>query len=221
MFSGPFKQSIIKRAEENNLVALRYINLRDFGIGKHKQVDDSPYGGGTGMVLRVDVLHKALLATRDPGLPKDKECVILTSAQGKTFTQAKALELSSYSHLILICGHYEGVDARIKQYIKEEISIGDYILTGGEIPAMVIVDSVLRLNTGVLKKEATQNESFSPHASAMLKIEHDHFTKPPIYLDAAVPEVLLSGNHQKIAKWREEQSSLQTKNKRPDLLSTS
>lgn len=208
VFQPILNSSILKRAQQKGKVTFEFINLRNFGEGKHKQVDDRPYGGGVGMVLRADVLAKAL---RSAGQGK----VILTSASGKPFKQQDAQRLSKLDHLIIVCGHYEGVDQRfIDKYVSEEISIGDYVLTGGEIPAMVIVDSVVRLIPGVLEKEeATQNESFSGRF-----LEHPQYTRPETFEGKKVPEVLLSGNHQEIAKWRRERSLERTKEARPDLL---
>ncbi len=160
MFQGPFSYSIIKRALEKKIVEISYINIRDFGIGKHKTVDDTPYGGGAGMLLRVDVIEQAISASRCH-TPSCKERVILLDAGGTTFTQKKAEQLSSYNHLIFITAHYEGVDDRVRSFIDEEISIGDYVLTGGEIPTMVIVDTVARIIPNVLGKETfRQEESF-------------------------------------------------------------
>jgi tRNA (guanine37-N1)-methyltransferase len=209
MFTSVFNESIIKRAIDKNLLEIEFINLRDFGIGKHKLVDDTPYGGGAGMVLRVDVLHDAIKFAR-----KDKEegKVVLLSAHGEKFNQRKAEEYSSLSHLTLVAGHYEGFDERVKNYVDEEVSIGDFILTGGEIPAMLIIDSVSRLVEGVIKEESRKFESFSPI------LEHPHYTKPIDYDGNAVPEILLSGNHKKISEWRKEQSLRVTRKKRSDLL---
>ena len=213
--------SILKRAQAKGKVTFELINLRDFGEGKHKVVDDRPYGGGAGMILRADILTKALnsITIRDAAV---QYYVILTSASGKTYKQITAQRLSKLDHLIIVCGHYEGVDQRfIDKYVDEEISIGDYVLTGGEIPAMVIVDSVTRLIPGVLKKpEATQNESFSMNhePSTMNLLEGPQYTRPENFEGKRVPEVLLSGNHEKIEKWRKEKSLEKTRQTRPDLL---
>ncbi len=212
MFIGPFDSSIIKRAREKKLVEIEFINLRDFGLGKHKLVDDTPYGGGPGMLLKVDVLERAIKSTILKDLARNKQRVILLGAHGKTFNQDKAGEYSKIEHLILICGHYEGVDERVKDYIDEEISIGDFILTGGEIPAMLITDAVSRLLQGVIRKGASLTESFSPN------LEHPQFTNPREFKGKKVPEILLSGNHGKIAKWKEDESRKITKSLRPDLL---
>jgi tRNA (guanine37-N1)-methyltransferase len=212
MFEGPFKHSIIKRGIENKLLKINFINIRDFGIGKHKLVDDTPYGGGEGMVLRVDVLEKAI---RKASLSKVNQKVILLSAHGLPFNQKKANEFSKLDNLILVCGHYEGFDERIKNFIDEEVSVGDYILTGGEIPAMQIADSVARLVKGVIKKESSDNESFSSNL-----LEYPQYTKPPIHKKYKVPDILLSGNHQEIKKWRQDQSFKITQKQRPDLIKT-
>lgn len=200
------------------MLSIEYINIRDYGIGKHKMVDDTPYGGGAGMLLRVDVIHKALEAARCKKI-SCKERVILLDAGGKTFTQKKAKELSSYDHLIFICGHYEGIDARIGNYIDEELSIGDYVLTGGELPTMVVIDAAARLIPGVLgKQESSMDESFQQGPTAKLLIEHPHYTRPAVYEGEKVPEVLVSGHHDKITNWRNEQKKKRTKKNRPDLL---
>jgi tRNA (guanine37-N1)-methyltransferase len=214
MFEGPFSFSIIKRAIEKNVIEISFINIRDFGLGKHKLVDDTPYGGGEGMLLRVDVLKKAIDSAKINN-PKLKQKVILLSAHGRKFDQKKAKQLSKLDNLILVCGHYEGFDERIKTYINDEVSIGDFILTGGELPAMLIADSVARLVTGVIKKNSSANESFSEGL-----LEYPHYTKPPLFDNLKVPEILLSGNHKKIDTWRKEQSLKITKKMRPDLIKT-
>ena len=212
MFSGPFDHSIVKRAQEKGLITIDFVNIRDFASDNYKSVDDHPYGGGAGMVMRVDVVDRAIENAKCQML--NAKCkTILLDPQGTPYTQTKAQEFSRLDHLILLCGHYEGVDERIRSFVDEEISIGDYITTGGEIPAMVIVDSVTRLLPGVLKKEeATQTESFSPI------LEYPQYTRPETYGGMNVPEVLLSGNHAVIAKWRKKQATLRTKKRRPDLL---
>ena len=201
MFIGPFDHSIIQRAVEKKLVEVNFVDIRDFGIGSHKTVDDSPYGGGHGMILKIDVLKKAIDASRIKELSNNEEKIILTSASGKKYSQQKALDYSKLKHLIIICSHYEGVDARIEKYIDEEISVGEYVLTGGEIPAMIIVDSVTRLISGVLKEGVTENESFSSKL-----LEHGQYTRPDEFDGQKVPEVLLSGNHSKIKEWKKEKS---------------
>lgn len=212
MFSGPFDHSIVKKAKEKKLVEINYINIREFGIGTHKMVDDKPYGGGLGMIIRVDVLDKAIKSVKDDMMGKKSQKVILLGAHGKTFNQKIAKSLSKLKHLILVCGHYEGVDERVKKFIDLEISIGDFIVTGGEIPAMLIVDAVVRLKKGVLKKGVTEIESFSPY------LEYPQYTRPKIYKNMCVPEVLTSGNHLEILKWRNNASIKNTKKLRPDIL---
>ncbi len=217
MFSGPFDHSIVKRAKEKGLIDINFINVRDFGIGKHQVIDDTSYGGGVGMVMRVDVLHEAIKSAKcKVQSAKCNEKTVLLSASGKTFKQQTAKEYSQLDHLILICGHYEGVDARIEHYIDEEISIGDFVLTGGEIPAMLIIDSVTRLIDGVITEGATEDESFSEKNGMLL--EYPHYTKPQEYEGRKVPEILLSGNHPKITEWKKEEVVKKTRRIRPDLL---
>lgn len=216
MFAGPFDHSIIKRAKEKGLVEIEFVNIRDFGIGKHKIVDDTEYGGGIGMLMKVDVMHKAIDHAKTLNT-SEKTKVVLMSASGKTFKQEIAKQYSKLDHLIVICGHYEGIDDRIKNFIDEEVSIGDFVLTGGEIPAMLIADSVTRLIPGVLPEGATEDESFSELDNETL-LEYPHFTKPQRYENQEVPEVLLSGNHAAIKKWRHEQAMKKTQTLRPDLL---
>ncbi len=206
MLKSPFDFSIIKRAIEDGKIQINLVDIREFGEGKHKVVDDKPYGGGIGMVLKVDVLEKAIRSALDQNLNKDEQKVILTSASGKIYNQAKAREFSNLKHLIIICGHYEGVDERIMEFVDEEISIGEFVLTGGEIPAMLIVDSVARLVTGVLKEGATRLESFSDET-----LEHPQYTRPENFKGLKVPGILLSGNHGKIEEWKKEESLKKTK----------
>jgi len=202
MFQGPFDHSIIYRAKEKGLVEIKFIDIREFGEGKHKVVDDTPYGGGLGMILKVDVLKKALDFALDPKLNKSEQKIILTSAAGITYKQSQAKEYSHLKHLIIICGHYEGVDERIKDYIDEEVSVGDYVLTGGEIPAMIIIDSVTRLIPQVFKEGVTENESHSIENI----LEHPHYTRPVDFEGKKVPEILLSGDHKKIENWKKSNS---------------
>lgn len=225
MFEGPFDYSIIKNAKAQKKVNIEFINIRDFGIGKHKVVDDKPYGGGHGMILRVDVLSAAISSAKDKRLTTKDQKIILLSPHGKTFTQKKAKELSALAHLILVCGRYEGVDERAKQFIDEEISIGDFIVTGGEIPAMLVTDAVVRLLRGVLKEGVTTTESFSLPAldrerqsQAGPLLEYPQYTKPNTYKNLKVPSILLGGDHGKIKTWRENESLKTTSKLRPDLL---
>jgi tRNA (guanine37-N1)-methyltransferase len=212
IFAPILNHSILGRAQKKGLFEFELINLRDFGEGLHKVVDGRPYGGGAGMVLKADILAKALksVVVNDP-----KSKILLMSASGLTYTQSKARELSHLEHIIIICGHYEGVDQRfIDKYVDEEISIGDYVVTGGELPAMIVADSVVRLIAGVLEKEeATLEESYENNL-----LEYSHYTRPQEFEGQSVPEILLSGNHAQIAKWRKEESIKKTKKQRPDLL---
>ncbi len=215
MFKGPFEESIINRAQAKGLVEIKVHNLRDWAEDKRGTVDDKPYGGGVGMVLMVEPINKALTSIKNQVSSINKSRTILLTPQGQTFNQKKTQELAKEEHLVFICGHYEGVDERVREHlVDEEISIGDYVLTGGEIPAMAVVDAIVRLIPGVLEKEeATKLESFSES-----KLEHPQYTRPEEYQGWKVPEVLLSGNHQKIEEWREKKSLERTKKRRPDLL---
>jgi tRNA (guanine37-N1)-methyltransferase len=241
MLSGFFEESIISRAVEKKLVEIELINLRDFAIDKYGSVDDRPYGGGVGMIMRVDVIYKALehvisSEARNPAKRSLRSLrsldssvsarwrilrndgrgrkIVLTSPKGKLFTQKKAVEYSKLNHLIIIAGHYEGVDARVLDFVDEEISLGDFILTGGEIVAAAITDAVVRLTPGVLKKrEATQIESFSNKL-----LEYPQYTRPEVFMGRKVPKILLSGNHKEIEKWRRNKAYEETLKKRKDLL---
>lgn len=206
MFQGPLSESIVKNAIRKNLVTIDIVDIRNFGIGNHKVVDNPPYGGGVGMVLRVDVVEKAIQSVKKPELTKDEQKVFIMEADGDIFTQKKAEELSQLKHLILVCGHYEGFDERIKKYIDGELSIGPFVLTGGEIPAMAITDAITRLIPGVLKEDATVYESFSKGIGPDTK-EYPHYTRPSEYNGEKVPDILLSGDHKKIEAWRKEKSS--------------
>ena len=202
-------QSIIGRAKEKNLIEINLINIRDFSKDKHKKVDDTPYGGGAGMVMKADVVYDAYNSIKD----KDAR-VVYMSPQGKVLNQQKVVELSKEKHLIILCGHYEGIDQRvIDKIVDEEISIGDYVLTGGEIPAMALIDSVSRYVEGVLSEGSTDEESFSQGL-----LEYPQYTRPEIFEGMKVPEVLLSGHHENIKKWRQEQAIMVTQKKRPELL---
>lgn len=199
MFTGPFDLSILKHAQEKKTVNITIINIRDYATDRYKSVDDRPYGGGQGMILKVDVLDRALSSIRG------KTHTILLDPRGTTYTQKKAKKLCTLDHLVLICGHYEGVDERIRSFVDEEVSIGDYVLTGGEIPAMVMVDSIVRLIPGILASEtAINDESFSKNSRYL---EYPQYTKPRTYKRQSVPTVLLSGDHKKIAAWKERKST--------------
>ena len=202
-------ESIIGRAKEKELIEINLINIRDFSKDKHKKVDDTPYGGGAGMVLMPDVVYDAYSSVKD-----ENAKVIYLSPQGKVLNQAKVKELSKENHLILLCGHYEGIDQRVlDEIVDEEISIGDYVLTGGELPAMVLIDSVSRYVGGVLNEDSIKEESFSNNL-----LEYPQYTRPEEFRGKKVPEVLISGHHENIKKWREKKSLEVTKLKRPDLL---
>ena len=203
------KLSVIGKALEKKIIDINLINIRDFSEDKHKKVDDTPYGGGAGMVMKPDVVYKAYKSIKD-----EKSKVIYMSPQGKTLNQKMVEKLSKESHLIMLCGHYEGIDQRVlDKIVDEEISIGDYVLTGGEIPAMVLIDSVSRYIEGVLKEDSIQEESFSNGL-----LEYPQYTRPEVFEGKKVPEILLSGHHENIERWRKEKSIEITKKKRPDLL---
>ena len=202
--------SIIGKAIEKDLINIDLINIRDFSKDKHKKVDDTPYGGGAGMVIRPDVVYDAYKSIKD-----ENATVIHLSPKGKVLNQDLVKTLSKKEHIILLCGHYEGIDQRvIDEIVDEEISIGDYVLTGGELPALVLIDSVSRYIEGVLSRESITEESFTDNM-----LEYPQYTRPEIFHGVRVPEVLTSGNHQNIEKWRKEKSIEITKNRRPDLLS--
>ncbi len=214
MIAGFFEESIIKRAQEKGLVEIETINLRDFAIDDYGTVDDRPYGGGAGMILRVDVIYKALQKIKTT---KQNSKVILTSPKGKVFNQKKAQDYLQLDHLVIIAGHYEDVDARVLDFVDEEVSMGDFVLTGGEIPAAAIVDSVVRLISGVLKKnEATRQESFNIKNKKLL--EYPQYTRPENFMGKKVPKILLSGDHKKIENWQIKKAYEETSKKRPDLL---
>lgn len=209
MFGSPFAESIIKRALDRELVELNLTNIRDFALDRHAQVDDYPYGGGAGMVMKPDVLSRALNSVK-----KEDTRVIYMSPRGNRLNQEKVAEIAANRHLVIICGHYEGIDERILDQVHEEISIGDYVLTGGEIPAMALVDAVVRLVPGVLgDEESSVDESFSDGL-----LEYPQYTRPPVFEGQEVPEVLLSGHHENIRRWRKRQSLLRTLLTRPELL---
>lgn len=216
MFQNILGTSILKRAEEKGKVTYKLLNLRDFGIGRHKTVDDKPYGGGVGMVLRVDVLHKAILEAKKG---HKNATVLLLDPKGIPYNQNVAETLSKKQDIILVCGRYEGVDERIKKYVDMEVSLGDFILTGGEIAGMAVIDSVVRLLPGVLgKDESSANESFSKRNGERI-LEHPHYTRPQTYKGNSVPEILLSGDPKKVEGFRQETAAKETILKRPDLTS--
>ena len=208
MFNNIFSESIIKRAISNNLVEINIHNIRDYSKDPHKKVDDTPYGGGAGMVLMCQPIFDAVKA-----LKTDNSKVILLTPTGALYKQKIAFNLSLEKHLILICGHYEGFDERIKTIVDMEISIGDYVLTGGEIPAMIIIDSITRLIDGVIRKESYESDSFTDNL-----LDYPTYTKPRVYEGLEVPSVLISGDHKKINEWRREKQIEVTKKNRPDLL---
>jgi tRNA (guanine37-N1)-methyltransferase len=214
MFSGPLTESILKRAQEKGLLSVYLHNIRDYTSDKHHTTDDAPYGGGGGMVMLVEPLVRAVEDVR--GTDQDTPVILLTP-QGRVFTQRVAYELAAHERLILICGRYEGVDERVRQLVvTDEISIGDYVLTGGELAAMVIVDAVTRLIPGVLGARWGAEED--SHAMGLL--EYPHYTRPPVFRGLAVPDVLLSGDHQAVARWRRREAIRRTWQRRPDLLLT-
>lgn len=206
---APFKESIISRAQKNGVIEINIINIRDFTLDKHKKCDDAPFGGGAGMLMSVQPVYDAVKSVLT-----DKSKVVYPSPSGRVFNSAISQQLAQNEHLIFICGHYEGIDQRlIELFDADEISIGDYVLTGGEIPTMAIVDSLLRFVPGVLKEGSLEEESFSNGL-----LEYPQYTRPQIFEGLAVPDVLLSGNHQEIAKFRHAESLKKTQRVRPDLL---
>ena len=208
MYSGVFNESILKRAIDNGVVEINIHNFRDFSKDPHNKVDDTPYGGGAGMVLTCQPIFDCVKSLRS-----DDSIVILLTPDGEVYKQSKAYELSKCKHLIFICGHYEGFDERIRSICDLEISIGDYVLTGGEIASMAIIDSIVRLIPGVIEEESHVNDSFNDNL-----LDYPTYTKPRVYEGMEVPEVLVSGDHKKIAEWRREESLKRTRERRPDLL---
>jgi tRNA (guanine37-N1)-methyltransferase len=205
----PLKQSIIKRASEKKLIDINLVNIRDFSEDKHNKVDDTPYGGGAGMLMKPDVVDRAYNSVKS-----ENAKVIYLTPQGKMLNQKIVKDLSKQEHLILLCGHYEGIDQRVlDKIVDEEISIGDYVLTGGELPAMVLIDSVSRYVEGVLSNESTEEESFSNGL-----LEYPQYTRPEVFDNVKVPDVLISGHHENIRKWRRERSLENTFKKRPEML---
>ena len=208
MFSA-LDQSIIGRGKEKGLIDINLINIRDFSKDKHKKVDDTPYGGGAGMVIKPDVVYNAYSSVKS-----NNAKVIYMSPQGKTLNQQIVQDLAKEENIILLCGHYEGIDQRvIDEIVDEEISIGDYVLTGGELPAMVLIDSVSRYVKGVLKEDSVEEESFTNGL-----LEYPQYTRPETFLGKSVPDVLISGHHENVRKWRKKQEIINTYLKRPDLL---
>lgn len=210
MFQGVFKESIIKRAQQDNQVKIELNNLRDYSKDKHNKVDDKPFGGGPGMVLKPQPIFDAV-----EDLKSANSIIILLSPQGEKYSQQEARTLSKEEHIILICGRYEGIDERVRKHlVDKEISIGDYVLSGGEIPAMVIVESIVRLIPGVLGNEkSSEKETFTQKY-----IKYPQYTRPADFCDMKVPKILLSGDHEKIKKWRKKQSIKKTKSRRPEFL---
>ncbi len=218
MFDGPFSAGIFQRATSQGLVTVNIYNIRHYTHDKHHIVDDYPYGGGAGMVLKPEPIFEAVEAIKEETHPEERWPIILLTPQGQLFSQAVAQRLSQHSHLILICGHYEGVDERVRQQlVTDELSIGDYVLTGGELAAMVVIDAVTRLLPRVLGSEDSLKDD--SHTNGLL--EYPHYTRPAVYRGWSVPEVLLSGNHAQIAKWRREQAIIRTLERRPELLDKS
>ena len=213
MFEGPLSESIIGKAIDKNLLAVSVMNFRDFSENKHHNVDDYPYGGGAGMLLTAQPIFSALDTIQSKN-PQTKKRVILLDPAGVPFTQSVAEELAEEEHLVFICGHYEGYDERIRSLVTDEISLGDYVLTGGELGAMVMIDATVRLLPEVLGNE--ESAKTDSHSTGLL--EHPQYTRPADYRDMKVPDVLLSGNHKKIAEWQEKESLRRTYLRRPDML---
>jgi tRNA (guanine37-N1)-methyltransferase len=213
MFASPLQESIIKKAADKGLVDFNIVNIRDFAEDVHKTCDDSPYGGGPGMIMKIEPIYKAMqYVEMEKGKPKH----ILLTPQGRVFDEATAVRLSKLSHINLICGRYEGVDERVLQFIDEEISIGDYVLSGGEMPALVLIDAVVRHIPGALGNELSASDE--SHTKKLL--EYPQYTRPPEFMDMEVPAMLLSGNHEEIRKWRRKEAIKKTVFKRPDLMET-
>lgn len=227
---APLKESIIKRAVEDNKIEINITNIRDFALSPHFKCDDMPFGGGAGMVMMCEPLFKAIEAVKT-----DDSVIFYMSPRGKVFNQGMARQFAKFNHLILICGHYEGIDQRVLDYFNiQELSIGDFVLTGGELPAMVVADAVIRLLPGVISKDSTVEESFSEiphetitknakgkkekHTQNLTLLEYNQYTRPAEFRGLKVPEVLLSGNHKKIEEYRHNQAIELTKQNRPDLL---
>jgi tRNA (guanine37-N1)-methyltransferase len=216
MFEGPLRESLLGRAQAAGLVSLKVHDLRRWSDdARHAKVDDRPYGGGAGMVIRPEPLYRALKDLGAVGKGASKPHVVFLSPQGRVLDQKMAASLAGRKRLVFICGHYEGIDERVMEWVDQEVSIGNYVLTGGELPAMVLADAVIRLVPGVVgDPESIEKDSFS-----MGILDYPHYTRPSLWRGREVPEVLLSGNHAKIARWRADQALKQTKGKRPELLS--
>ena len=214
MFEPVVNESIIKRAQKSGRVKIYLHDLRDYSGDRHRKVDDRPFGGGSGMVMRPEPIFAAVESIK-AGVKNKRSKVILLCPQGRKLTQNSARQLSRYKHLILLCGHYEGIDERVRKFlVDEEVSIGDYVLTGGELPAMVLIDSIVRLIPGVLGDKNSLNfESFEGNL-----LEYPHYTRPALFRAMSVPEVLLSGDHKKIEAWRKQQAIKRTKQRRPDIM---
>ena len=207
MFEGPLAQSIPGRIQEEGLASIRIHDLREWGIGRHRSVDDAPYGGGAGMILRPEPVADALDTIRRPD-----SVVILLDPVGEVFRQARAADLATRSHLVFVCPRYEGVDERIRSLVDLELSIGDYVLTGGELPALVVIDAVIRLLPGAIEDASTVEESFSDGL-----LEYPQYTRPAVFRGMDVPSILTSGDHGAVARWRHEQAVERTRRRRPDL----
>jgi tRNA (guanine37-N1)-methyltransferase len=208
MVAGPLSESIPGRIQERGLATVRVHDLRRFGLGRHRSVDDTPYGGGAGMVMRVEPVVAAIESVERP-----ESLVILLDPGGEVFTQARAAEMATHEHLVFVCARYEGVDERIRAFVDLELSIGDYVLTGGELPALVVIDAVLRLLPGAIDELSTAEESFSAGL-----LEYPQYTRPPSFRGLDVPEILTSGDHAAVADWRHERALERTRARRPDLL---
>lgn len=208
MFDGFLEESIIKRAKEKGLVEFNIVDLRDYSQDKHRHVDDTPYGGGAGMVLKCDIMDRCLEASRS-----ENSHVCLMTPQGHQYEQKDAYRLAQMTDIVLVCGHYEGFDERIRSFVDEEISIGDFVLTGGELPSMVISDSIVRLLNGAITEESHLGDSYSNGL-----LEHPQYTRPAVYKDMEVPFVLQNGNHKEINRWRKKESIRRTYLRRSDLL---
>ena len=208
MVGGPLSESIPARIQESGLATIRIHDLREFGLGRHRSVDDTPYGGGAGMVMRVEPIVAAIESVRRPD-----STVILLDPGGDVFRHARAADLARRTHLVLVCPRYEGVDERVRSFVDMELSIGDYVVSGGELPALVVIDAVIRLLPGAIDDLSTQEESFTGGL-----LEYPQYTRPPAFRDMAVPDILTSGDHGAVRRWRAAESLRRTRDRRPDLL---